>query len=216
MTGWLVDVLFRVIGLLLPPVLVALALLSAAMLWTLGGLAREAVDRGRARRRWRAFLQNLEVGRSDLVEFLTLSLADYPSRFQKILREVDPGGPGARKGLENLEIDMARRLSWLTFATRVGPMIGLVGTLLPLGPALRGLASDDLETLAANLETAFATTVFGLLIGGLAYAASVLRRNWYDQDLSDLEYLLEASRRPGTNQPQTAAEQEPETEPAHA
>ncbi len=86
---------------------------------------------------------------------------------------------------------MARRLSGLTLATRVGPMLGLVGTLLPLGPALRGLASEDLASLAGNLEIAFTATVFGLLIGGLAYAAGVLRRNWYDQDLSDLEFVLE-------------------------
>src|SRR5262249_39926041 len=99
-----------------------------------------------------------------------------------------------RKCLDDLEIEIARRMSSLAFATRVGPMLGLVGTLLPLGPALRGLASEDLSSLASNLEIAFTTTVFGLLIGGFAYAASGVRRKWYEQDISDLEYVLEMSR----------------------
>ncbi|MHC5543900.1 MotA/TolQ/ExbB proton channel family protein, partial [Singulisphaera rosea] len=90
----------------------------------------------------------------------------------------------------------ARRLSWLSFATRVGPMLGLVATLLPLGPALRGLESNNLGTLARELEIAFTSTVIGLLIGGLAYAAGLVRRNWYDQDLSDLEYLVDLASKP--------------------
>ena len=194
MTDRLVEGLFLVTGVLLPPVLVALIALSAATLWMLGEVAREAWDRRRARVGWRRFLGRLEAGRADVEDFGLLALSGYPARFQRYLREAGPEGDadGARKCLDDLELEMARRLSWLTFATRVGPMLGLVGTLLPLGPALRGLASEDLGSLAGNLEVAFTSTVFGLLIGGLAYAAGVVRRNGYEQDLSDLEFLARA------------------------
>ena len=94
-----------------------------------------------------------------------------------------------KKCLDDLEIDIARRLARLSLATRVGPMLGLVGTLIPLGPALTGLASGSLETLAGNLIIAFTTTVFGILVGGFAYAICLVRRAWYEQDLSDLEFL---------------------------
>ena len=93
------------------------------------------------------------------------------------------------KCLEDVELDITRRLSRLTFGTRLGPMLGLVGTLVPLGPALTGLASGDIQTLSGNLVIAFTTTVFGILIGGFAYAAGVVRRGWYEQDLSDLEFV---------------------------
>ncbi|SIO59450.1 outer membrane transport energization protein ExbB [Singulisphaera sp. GP187] len=196
MTDRLVEILFMVTGVLLTPVLVVLAVMSAATLWMLGGLAREALERRRARSVWRTYLASLKAGSDEEgAAFRQLTLSGDPARFQAWFRAVDHRGQaGLRKGLDDLEIEMARRLSWLSFATRVGPMLGLVGTLLPLGPALRGLASEDLGSLAENLEIAFTSTVFGLLIGGLAYAASVLRRNWYDQDLSDLEFVLDTIR----------------------
>ncbi len=195
MTDRLVEILFAITEVLLSPVLILLVVLFAATLWMLGGLAREAVDRLQSRRAWRGFLERLRSGQVDPDRFETLLLTGYPAAFRKRIQTNGSAPPNerTRKCLDDLELDMARRLSRLSFLTRVGPMLGLVGTLLPLGPALRGLASDDLNTLASNLEVAFTSTVFGLLIGGLAYGASTLRRNWYDQDLSDLEFLLVVS-----------------------
>ncbi|MDR3634789.1 MAG: MotA/TolQ/ExbB proton channel family protein [Isosphaeraceae bacterium] len=200
MTDRLVELLFLVTGVLLPPVLVGLVLMTAATLWMLGGLAREALDRRRSQAAWKTLLADLKSGCGDVDAFSRLPLFGYPARFQTWSCAGDRPDAGARKCLDDLEIDMARRLSWLSFGTRVGPMLGLVGTLLPLGPALRGLASDDLASLAENLEIAFTSTVFGLLIGGLAYGAGVLRRNWYDQDISDLEFVFSAVRPEGESQ----------------
>lgn len=190
MTDRLVEILFAITGVLLTPVLIVLVVLFAATLWMLGGLAREWLDRARIRRGWRGFLERLRTGNPDLVSFDGIPLSGYSALFRKRFQQ----GGRTRKPLDDLELDMARRLSWLSFLTRVGPMLGLVGTLLPLGPALRGLASDDLNSLASNLEVAFTSTVFGLLIGGLAYGAGVIRRNWYDQDISDFEFMLDVGR----------------------
>jgi len=192
MTDRFVEVLFKITGGLLTPVLVALALMLAATLWMLGGLAREALDRRRSRRDWWNYLSGLKSGSGETTAFLQLPLSGGLAQFQRAMRRLEPGRTSLRKALDDLELDMARRLAGLSFATRVGPMLGLVGTLLPLGPALRGLASEDLTALAEDLEIAFTSTVFGLLIGGLAYGAGVLRRNWYDQDLSDLEFVLDS------------------------
>ncbi|ODT98797.1 MAG: biopolymer transporter [Planctomycetes bacterium SCN 63-9] len=193
MTDRLVEILFAITGVLLTPVLIILVILFATTLWMVGGLAREWVDRLRNRRAWRIFLESLKTAEEESCRFQNLALDGYPAVFRdRIWQAKTAGLPSEdrmRKTLDDLELGMARRLSWLSFLTRVGPMLGLVGTLLPLGPALRGLASDDLASLASNLEVAFTSTVFGLLIGGLAYGASCIRRNWYDQDISDLEFL---------------------------
>jgi hypothetical protein len=74
---------------------------------------------------------------------------------------------------------------------RVGPILGLMGTLIPLAPALEALANNDTAELANQLEIAFSVTVVGLLIGGLAFTISIFRDRFYSQDISDLEYLLE-------------------------
>ena len=66
--------------------------------------------------------------------------------------------------------------------------LGLMGTLIPLSPALEGLADGDVATLADNLRVAFSITVLGLLVGALAFAISLVRERLYGQDYSDLEY----------------------------
>jgi biopolymer transport protein ExbB/TolQ len=94
------------------------------------------------------------------------------------------------KCLEDLESEVAVSLSKLTWITRIGPMLGLMGTLIPLGPALTGLATGNITTLSSNLVVAFTTTVTGVLIGCAGFTMSLVRRNWYNQDMSDLEYIV--------------------------
>jgi len=78
----------------------------------------------------------------------------------------------------------------MNLAVRLGPILGLAGTLIPLGPALVALAEGDIATLSARLVVAFTTTVLGLLVGGLAFAMHLTRRHWYMQDLNDVEFLF--------------------------
>ena len=74
---------------------------------------------------------------------------------------------------------------------RIGPMLGLMGTLIPMGPALLALTQGDINTLAFSLIYAFGTTVLGLLIGGIAYVITTVRQHWYDKDMNDIRYICE-------------------------
>ena len=95
------------------------------------------------------------------------------------------------KLLQEYEFYTIKRLERTRILVRIGPMLGLMGTLIPLAPALVGLASGDVAALSENLVTAFSVTVIGLLIGGLAFLVSIVRDRLYSQDISDMEYLLE-------------------------
>ncbi|MFA4965409.1 MAG: MotA/TolQ/ExbB proton channel family protein [Thermoleophilia bacterium] len=95
------------------------------------------------------------------------------------------------KLLQEYEFYTLKRLERTRILVRVGPMLGLMGTLIPLSPALVGLARGDTTQLADNLITAFSVTVLGLLIGGIAFAVSIVRDRLYSQDISDMEYMLE-------------------------
>ena len=139
---------------------------------------------------WRRFLADLRSGAAGPEEFFALPLCGYVERFRREIARLRQNPLGVKKCLDNLEIDVARRLARLSLATRVGPMLGLVGTLIPLGPALTGLATGNMDVLAGNLIIAFTTTVFGILVGGFAYGTCLVRRAWYEQDLSDLEFLV--------------------------
>jgi biopolymer transport protein ExbB/TolQ len=95
------------------------------------------------------------------------------------------------KLLQEYEFYTVKRLEKTRILVRVGPMLGLMGTLIPLAPALTGLAQGNTKMLTDNLRIAFSVTVIGLLIGGLGFIVSIVRDRFYQQDISDLEYMLE-------------------------
>jgi len=93
---------------------------------------------------------------------------------------------------DNYEVKMMKRTEKTRIITTVGPMLGLMGTLIPLGPALIGLTSGNIEALATNLVIAFATTVVGLFSAGICFCLTTVRNRWYWQDLMDIDYILDA------------------------
>ena len=82
-----------------------------------------------------------------------------------------------------------RRLERTPLLVRAGPALGLMGTLIPLSPALSGLADGNVTQLTDNLRVAFSITVLGLLVGAVAFGISLVRDRLYAQDLSDLEFV---------------------------
>jgi len=95
------------------------------------------------------------------------------------------------KLLQDINFEMAKKLERSRFVARVGPMFGLMGTLIPMGPALLGLSAGDIDTLANNLIIAFGTTVVGLMAGAIGFMVATVRTRWYKHDISDIEYLSE-------------------------
>ncbi len=97
--------------------------------------------------------------------------------------------PRIAKRLAEYDYTSLRRLERTRILVRMGPALGLMGTLIPLSPALAGLASGDVATLSDNLRVAFSVTVAGLLVGAIAFAISLVRDRLYAQDFSDVEYV---------------------------
>jgi biopolymer transport protein ExbB/TolQ len=101
------------------------------------------------------------------------------------------------KRLAEYDYRSVRRLERTRILVRMGPALGLMGTLIPLSPALAGLADGDVQRLSEDLRVAFSVTVTGLLAGAIAYAVSLVRNRLYDQDYSDVEYLAASLAAPG-------------------
>lgn len=89
--------------------------------------------------------------------------------------------------IEAVERVAMRRIERSDFQTRIAPMLGLMGTLIPLGPGLAALGNGELSILTTAMSVAFDTTVLGLLVGIVGFVISRLRRRWYDQLLTDME-----------------------------
>ena len=90
------------------------------------------------------------------------------------------------------EEKVEKKLSRSDIITRIGPTLGLMGTLIPMGPGLAALGAGDINTLASSLTVAFNTTIVGIGSGALCYVLSKIRNQWYERYLSDLDALTDA------------------------
>ena len=94
--------------------------------------------------------------------------------------------------IEEEEVVMAKSLEKVDIVTRIGPTLGLMGTLIPMGPGLAALGSGDVTTLANAIIVAFDTTVVGIGSGAVAYVISKIRRRWYEEYSSNLQLFVNA------------------------
>lgn len=93
--------------------------------------------------------------------------------------------------LSEYEIEADKELSTSRTLTKMGPILGLMGTLIPMGPALVGLASGDIASMAYNMQVAFATTVVGLVVSAIGFLTQQVKERWAVKNLTILEYLAD-------------------------
>ena len=96
----------------------------------------------------------------------------------------------ARKLLCHEQAHYDRITKITDLAARLGPMLGLLGTLIPLGPGLIALGQGDTYTLSTSFLTAFDTTITGLATAAVAYIISSIRKGWYENYITTTESLL--------------------------
>lgn len=194
------NVVFDVVAALRVPVLVAALLALAVVVLELGSLAVELVRR---RRRDSASLELAATTARQAVAAddrpgatVALQATAASRRIEHVLVAIVDalGGPRSEnrisKRLADFDLGSIRRLERTRMLVRAGPALGLMGTLIPLTPALDGLARGDTQSLSDNLRTAFSITVLGLMVGAIAFGISLVRDRLYAQDLSDLEFVV--------------------------
>ncbi|WP_296873817.1 MotA/TolQ/ExbB proton channel family protein [uncultured Methanobrevibacter sp.] len=98
----------------------------------------------------------------------------------------------AKKLIEFEETKFTKTIERTDVVTRIGPTLGLMGTLIPMGPGLAALGAGDVNTLANAIIVAFDTTVVGIGAGAVAYFVSKVRRRWYEEYLSNLDAIADA------------------------
>ena len=82
-------------------------------------------------------------------------------------------------------------LRWPQMISKLGPMFGLLGTLVPLGPGLMALGQGDTQALSQSLLTAFDTTAAGVVIAAIALVIAQMRKQWYRRYSQALESMME-------------------------
>lgn len=88
-----------------------------------------------------------------------------------------------------LETWAFKRLEAPRIVTRVTPMLGLVATMIPMGPALKSLSGGDLAQASDNLTVAFSAVIVSLIAASLTYWVVNVRRRWYAEEMVQIEHL---------------------------
>lgn len=110
-----------------------------------------------------------------------------------IKKIIDAGANRAKTDLilSDYELDADKNISSSKILTKMGPILGLMGTLIPMGPALVGLATGDIASMAYNMQVAFATTVVGLVVSAIGFVTQQVKERWAVENLSVMEYLAD-------------------------
>ena len=139
---------------------------------------------------------NREIGKTGVEEFLdTLPEGNGKSKLLEYLRKIKaaPQDRALReKLLGDYEIAADKELGQSRLLVKIVPMVGLMGTLIPMGPALVGLATGDIGSMAYNMQVAFATTVVGIVIGAIGFITLQVKQRWVADDMNILEYVVES------------------------
>lgn len=189
----LTEIMSVISGALLVPVLLAVLLCFACVLIALGNFFRDFTGRHRRRCILKELATACDDPGSESTElWKQLQIANHPltAHLVRQLPSLPPLADVVHKRLTDLENDFAGQLARLSFLTRVGPMLGLLGTLIPLGSALAGLSSGNVQQLSGGLIIAFAATVVGLVSACISYGIGLVRRSWSERDMDDLEYIV--------------------------
>ena len=176
---------------LLYPTLVLLTVIVLWMLVYAGSFLAEAIGRARLRRVSGSDLSCLDFS-CDLTGVLPYQVRAYVRAAMEIL-----GADSTLREelLENLlqerSANMRKSLDTIRMLVRIGPGLGLIGTLIPMGTGLAALGQGDITKLSSDLVIAFTTTVVGLATGLTAFYFYWKKRRWVEKDIRSMEFLTE-------------------------
>lgn len=184
------DILFWISTGLLVPVVVLLILFFLRSLLLLGNFFGQYLQTRKTDRGFREKILNLT---SETVGEFRRELPENPKspllKTLALLMDSADNRPRRQLLLSDYEVAAEKDMALSKTLSKMGPMLGLMGTLIPMGPALVGLSTGDISSMAYNMQVAFATTVVGLFSAAIGFITQQVKQRWYTQDLNRLEFV---------------------------
>lgn len=193
------NVLFWISNGLLVPVIVGLLYFFVNSILLLGIFFNQYLIYSKQTKLLKKTLDSL---RADDMEKLTVEAGKLPqSNFTGFLHNIieAPSKAYSNRLLADYEVRADAELGKYKLLTKFGPILGLMGTLIPMGPALAGLATGDVASMAYNMQIAFATTVVGLFVGAIGYVLLQIKQRWFVAELADLEFIADLKEQKPSN-----------------
>lgn len=186
------DIMFWISTGLLVPVVVLLIALFFRSLLLVGSFFGQYMSIRKTDKLIREQMETLTPDNlSALSGQLPAKSASLVVNYMKRILDAQESSPQVQRLLANFEIAADKDLATSKTLTKLGPILGLMGTLIPMGPALVGLSTGDIASMAYNMQVAFATTVIGLFAGAIGFLTQQVKQRWYLQDMTNLDFLAE-------------------------
>lgn len=186
-------------GTLLPAIGILLILMLVAII-ELGGFIFESIFE---RRKFSADIPKLlkSINASNMDEIPDLiSESGLLKRQRRALMELYDNREMSHVMMEALALRLLTReenryikaIEPCNIVAKIAPMLGLLGTLIPLGPGLLALGKGDVELLSQSMLVAFDTTISGIISAGICFVIVTVRKRWYRDYISLLENIMDA------------------------
>ena len=155
-------------------------LLQTPTVWIINVLFLYALfETGRLVAQWVLRLKNRSRANEHIQAKLGSSIGGYP---------VLSYWAGSQEVTVNeVEIYAFRQIELIRLVTRVAPMLGLVATLIPMGPALVSMANSDFVEMSELLRTAFTAVVLALIAASFTYWIASVKKRWLAEEIVALE-----------------------------
>lgn len=181
------------------PCIIILLILIVAAVWQIGDVLVEFfIERRKAKENVPALIKKMEKMTPEEIRSAVEGSAILKKQKHMLDAILDTSdlSPDARATFaqkllddESLYFEDSNRICDLV--AKIGPMFGLLGTLIPLGPGIVALGQGDTQTLSDSLSIAFDTTIAGLISAAVCSVIAGIRRRWYDDYMSSSEAMAE-------------------------
>ena len=184
------QLLFLVSDSLLIPDIIVLLVLFVRALFLVGSFYNQYITKYKNERQLRPILNELTPER---MEALQAALPEKDnSLYIKYLRAIlarPADDTYADYMITNFENDAEKDVVTSKLLAKVGPVLGLIGTLIAMSPALTGLSQGDISKMASNMQVVFATTVVGLVVSLVGLVTLQFKQRWYAKEVNQLDYI---------------------------
>ena len=184
------QILFLVSDSLLIPDIIVLLVLFVRALFLVGSFYNQYITKYKNERQLRPILNQLTPER---MEELQSALPEKDnSLYIKYLRAIlarPADDTYADYMITNFENDAEKDVVTSKLLAKVGPVLGLIGTLIAMSPALTGLSQGDISKMASNMQVVFATTVVGLVVSLVGLVTLQFKQRWYAKEVNQLDYI---------------------------
>lgn len=184
------QILFLVSDSLLIPDIIVLLVLFVRALFLVGSFYNQYITKYKNERQLRPILNQLTPER---MEELQMALPEKDnSLYIKYLRAIldrPADDTYADYMITNFENEAEKDVVTSKLLAKVGPVLGLIGTLIAMSPALTGLSQGDISKMASNMQVVFATTVVGLVVSLVGLVTLQFKQRWYAKEVNQLDYI---------------------------